>query len=56
MKQITFLAAGLAGCCLLTWGTMVQADEGMWLLSAPPYKLLEARHKFTLTDEWRRGR
>jgi hypothetical protein len=32
---------------------MVQADEGMWLLSAPPYKLLAARHKFTLTDEWR---
>jgi hypothetical protein len=32
---------------------MVQADEGMWLLSAPPYKLLETRHKFTLTDEWR---
>jgi hypothetical protein len=32
---------------------MVQADEGMWLLSAPPHKMLEARHKFKLTDEWR---
>jgi hypothetical protein len=53
VKQITLLAAGLAGCCLLTWGTMVQADEGMWLLSAPPYKMLQARHKFALTDEWR---
>ncbi len=52
MKRITFLAAALAGC-VLSWGTMVQADEGMWLLSAPPYKMLEARHKFTLTDEWR---
>jgi hypothetical protein len=52
VKRITLLAAGLAGC-VLSWGTMVQADEGMWLLSAPPYKMLEARHKFTLTDEWR---
>jgi hypothetical protein len=32
---------------------MVQADEGMWLLSAPPLKLLEEKHRFTLTDEWR---
>jgi hypothetical protein len=31
---------------------MVQADEGMWLLSAPPLKLLKERHKFDLTDEW----
>ncbi len=51
MKRITFAAAGLAA--FLFWGTTVQADEGMWLLSAPPYKLLETRHKFTLTDAWR---
>jgi hypothetical protein len=52
VKRITLLAAGLAGC-VLTWGTTVQADEGMWLLSAPPYKLLENHHKFKLTEEWR---
>jgi hypothetical protein len=32
---------------------MVHADEGMWLLSAPPVKLLQEKHHFTLTDEWR---
>src|SRR5262249_17526057 len=33
-------------------GTQVQADEGMWLLSAPPRELLKKRHGFDLTDEF----
>jgi hypothetical protein len=30
----------------------VRADEGMWLLNAPPRQLLKERHGFELTDEW----
>src|SRR5262245_57528250 len=38
---------------LVPWiGGKVNADEGMWLLNAPPRKLLEERHKFKLTDDW----
>jgi hypothetical protein len=34
------------------WGTNVLADEGMWLLNAPPHKLLQQRHGATLGDDW----
>jgi hypothetical protein len=34
------------------WGNVVNADEGMWLLNAPPRALLKERHQFELTDEW----
>jgi len=30
----------------------VSADEGMWLLNAPPRQLLQQRHGFTLDDAW----
>jgi hypothetical protein len=30
----------------------LRADEGMWLLEAPPLKLLEERHAFRPTREW----
>jgi hypothetical protein len=30
----------------------VQADEGMWLLNAPPRKLLKEKYDFELTDDW----
>src|SRR5690606_35680509 len=30
----------------------MHADEGMWLLNAPPRQLLEQRYRFTLTDDW----
>jgi hypothetical protein len=42
-------AAVIAGAA---WGDVVNADEGMWLLNAPPRAQLKDRHKFTLTDEW----
>jgi len=31
---------------------MAFADEGMWLLSDPPQKALQAKYDFTLTDAW----
>jgi hypothetical protein len=45
----------LAMALLLTgWGmrASVQADEGMWLLNAPPRKLLKEKYGFELTQEW----
>jgi hypothetical protein len=30
----------------------VRADEGMWLLNAPPRQLLKQKYNFDLTDEW----
>jgi hypothetical protein len=30
----------------------VQADEGMWLLNAPPRQLLKTKYQFDLTDAW----
>jgi hypothetical protein len=32
--------------------TTVQADEGMWLLNAPPRQLLKDKYGFDLTDAW----
>src|SRR5947209_11870554 len=32
--------------------TTVYADEGMWLLNAPPRKLLAEKYHFDLTDAW----
>src|SRR5262245_24256590 len=32
--------------------TTVHADEGMWLLNAPPKQLLKDRYGFELTDAW----
>src|SRR5262249_25558563 len=46
-------AAVLAATALGTRGTTVHADEGMWLLDAPPRRLLEGRYRFKLTDDWR---
>jgi hypothetical protein len=45
-----FFLAGLA--VFFSWVAIVQADEGMWLLNAPPRKLLEDRYDFKLTDDW----
>ena len=42
----------LAMILLLAGGTMAFADEGMWLLSDPPQKALQAKYDFTLTDAW----
>src|SRR5947209_12647774 len=33
-------------------GMTVYADEGMWLLNAPPRKLLQEKYDFDLTDAW----
>ena len=32
--------------------TIVNADEGMWLLNHPPRKYLRDKHGFDLTDSW----
>jgi hypothetical protein len=44
-------AAVLAATTLGTCAKM-QADEGMWLLDAPPRQLLDERHRFKLTDDF----
>src|SRR5262245_25541422 len=51
VKRTTQTAVLLA-LPLLAGGTAVHADEGMWLLNAPPRQLLESRHGFKLTDDW----
>src|SRR5947209_17540289 len=56
VKPTLFMAAILAAAAsLCTFGgpDKVQADEGMWLLDALPRKLLEERHRFKLTDNFR---
>jgi hypothetical protein len=37
---------------LVLGGAEVRADEGMWLLSAPPREVLKKRHGFDLTDDF----
>jgi hypothetical protein len=51
--KISLIRAALAALAAgATWGTTVKADEGMWLLEAPPRKLLKQRHQFDLGDAW----
>ena len=45
-------AAALACLTTLVPMTTVQADEGMWLLNAPPRQLLKTKYQFDLTDDW----
>ncbi|MFQ3591663.1 MAG: S46 family peptidase [Gemmataceae bacterium] len=43
----------LVGCVALPWcwgGPAVHADEGMWLLSAPPRERLQKLHRFDLSE------
>src|SRR5712671_5255417 len=47
----TLFAWGL-GSLLMSAGTEIQADEGMWLFNDPPRKLLKARHNFDATGTW----
>ncbi len=37
---------------LLTGGSSVQADEGMWLFSAPPAEQLRSKYGFELSEPW----
>ncbi|MDB6030582.1 MAG: hypothetical protein JWM16_920, partial [Verrucomicrobiales bacterium] len=39
-------------CFVGTISTSTRADEGMWLFTAPPRKLLKERHGFDVTDAW----
>jgi hypothetical protein len=49
VKRILLLGALLTS---LACAMNVQSDEGMWLLDAPPRKVLKARHGFELSDDW----
>ena len=43
----------LAACLLLlTAGSYVRADEGMWLFNHPPVKLLHDKYQFDITPAW----
>jgi hypothetical protein len=48
------MAVGIVLLSLLavTSGAPVRGDEGMWLLNAPPRRLLQERHQFDLSDAW----
>ncbi len=46
MKRLLLLLAFSLG------GTTLQADEGMWLLSAPPREQVKKRHGLDLTEDW----
>ncbi len=49
-KRLFQVAAGMAAG-ILTMNTIL-ADEGMWLLNAPPLQTLKARHGFEPTAAW----
>src|SRR5262249_28061891 len=51
--KISLIRAALAAAVFgALWGTTVNADEGMWLLNAPPRAILKRRHDFELSDAW----
>lgn len=52
MRRSLLLALVLTAPLLTFPELPVHADEGMWLLNAPPRRRLEDRHHFTLTDDW----
>jgi hypothetical protein len=43
---------GILLTVLLIGGLRVHADEGMWLLSAPPREMLQKVHRFDLSEEF----
>ena len=45
------LGSGL-GLLLVSPGSGIRADEGMWLFNDPPRKLLKERYNFEITDAW----
>src|SRR5215204_5634930 len=47
----SWLGLGLSAV-LLGNASAIKADEGMWLLNAPPRKLLKERYNFDATDAW----
>src|ERR1043165_6890103 len=49
--QRSLLVLGLT-CLIGNPNSGGRADEGMWLFTAPPRKLLKERHQFDVTDEW----
>ncbi len=51
-RTIPAAVAALLFALTLAPGTSVRGDEGMWLLNAPPRRLLQERHQFDLTDSW----
>ena len=46
------LALAVGSAYLLIGLAFVRADEGMWLFSDPPHKLLKEKYQFDLTDRW----
>src|SRR5262249_37615048 len=51
-RGIAVRALTLVLTLILLARTTVQADEGMWLLNAPPRQLLKTKYDFDLTDAW----
>jgi hypothetical protein len=47
----SLLILGLT-CFVGSHSTSTRADEGMWLFTAPPRKVLKERHNFDVTDAW----
>src|SRR6187431_1771304 len=52
MKQIQLAAALLLGLSMSLSPSAAPADEGMWLFTNPPKKLLKEHYDFEPTDVW----
>src|SRR5437868_761191 len=56
MERLPLSLSVATACLLLPWPLpavpTVYADEGMWLLNAPPRKLLREKYGFELTPAW----
>lgn len=49
---LSFALPGMLLGFLVTLPTRTHADEGMWLFTNPPRKILEERYSFDPTDKW----
>jgi hypothetical protein len=52
MKLRSLLSSAVAALLALAAASVAQADEGMWLYSAPPRDQIKKKYGFDLTDAW----
>src|SRR3954471_1146175 len=52
MKQLQLAAALMLGIVMSLTPSDVPADEGMWLFTNPPKKLLKERYQFEPSEAW----
>lgn len=52
LQFAAILATAFAAMVLVSFPRCTPADEGMWLFSNPPRKILKEKYQFDPTDEW----